>query len=96
MPAATRISDKNTGHGGYPSTTAETGSSNVFINGLGAHRTGDTWVAHNKKKGTLHPDTTGPGSSSVFINGSSCARFGDSIVDGGAIAQGSGNVFVGG
>ena len=95
MPSAARITDKNTGHSGYPSVIATEGSGNVYINGLAAHRTGDKWLPHIKSGSSFHTDSTGEGSSKVFINTKKAARVGDPIVNGGAIAQGSGNVFIG-
>ena len=43
-----------------------------------------------------HTGTIASGSGSVFINGKSAGRIGDNVSCGGAVAQGSPNVIVGG
>lgn len=106
MPAATRIGDGTTGtcdlgldccpHG--RSGTNTTGSPNVFINGLAAHRQSDTGGTNCPHGGTFI--TTG-GSSTVFINGRPATRIGDATTcqacgKAGAHTSGSGNVFIGG
>lgn len=96
MPAATRIGDKSTGHGCYPSRPNNQGSGNVFFNGISAHRLGDGWVQHGCGDCTPHTGVTSSGSGSVFINGRSATRIGDNISCGDIIAQGSGNIFIGG
>ena len=75
MPAATRLGDGTTGtcNMGLPccphgrSGTNGTVSGNVFINGLGAHRRGDTGSTNCPHGGTFA--STGA-SATVFINGS--------------------------
>ena len=107
MPAATRKGDSEVGgcdmglpdccpHG-RGGTNSEV-SSNVFINGLGAHRKDDTGPCNCPHGGTFA--TTG-GSSSVFINGRAATRVGDgttcqSCGMGGSHTSGSGDVFIGG
>ena len=95
MKAATRLGDICTGHGGYPPRNNIEGSSNVFINGIAAHRVGDAWPEHCDGD-DCHPSVTASGSSTVFINGKPAARLGDSIACGSVIAQGSPDVFIGG
>lgn len=92
--AATRIGDVCTGHGCWPPRANIQGSSNVFINGIGAHRNGDKWEVHCCGD-SCHDSSTVKTSSSVFINGKGAARVGDLIGCGSAIAQGSSNVFFG-
>lgn len=107
MPAVARLGDKCSGHGCFPPRVNDSASSDVFVNSLGAHRVGDTWVKHkcNKKE---HDGTLAEGSSTVFVNGVALGRLGDAInkmdidndgnpVDlcGSIIAQGSPNVFSG-
>jgi len=94
MPSATRIGDECTGHGCFPPRVNDEGSSNVFINGVGAHRQGDHWVTHCCDD-KCHDSSAASGSSSVYINGISGMRVGDPIGCGSAVAQGSSNVFFG-
>lgn len=106
MPAAARFKDKESGicniglpdcpHG-RSGTNAEV-SNDVFINGLGAHRKGDTGPCNCPHGGTFA--TTG-GSSTVYINGCAAVRIGDATTcqscgEGGSHITGSGNVFIGG
>ena len=106
MPAATRWGDGEVGgcDMGLPCCPHSRGgtnsevSSNVLINGLGAHRKGDTGPCNCPHGGTFA--TTG-GSSSVFINNKAATRIGDgttcqSCGMGGSHTTGSGNVFIGG
>jgi len=95
MPAATRQGDVCSGHGGYPPRTATGGSSNVFINGLAAHRVGDSWAVHCQGN-SCHPGTLAAGSGTVFVNGQPLGRIADAIDCGSVVAQGSENVFAGG
>ena len=94
MPAISRLGDECTGHGCHPPRVNDSASSNVFINGIGAHRVGDHWVEHNCDTDT-HDGVLATGSSTVFINGMAAGRVGDQISCGSAIAQGSSNVFIG-
>lgn len=36
----------STGHADYPPRATPEGSSNVFVEGSGVHRVGDTWTTH--------------------------------------------------
>ena len=106
MPAAARVTDSTSGicdigkkccpHGRNGACTH--GSSNVFINGLPAHRYSDNGSCHCPHGGIFE---THDGSSTVFINGLPAARLGDSTVcqgcgQTGRITSGSSNVFIGG
>lgn len=96
MPKATRLGDVDTGHDDCSPTSLVSASPNVFINGRGAGRVGDTYAPHGC---IIHPPHSGAiasGSSTVFINGKSAGRIGDSVSCGGSVAQGSGNVTIGG
>ena len=106
MPAAVRKGDAEQGTCdlGLPDCPhSRTGtnsvvSGNVFINGLGAHRKGDTGPCNCPHGGTFA--TTG-GSGTVFINGRAAVRVGDATTcqmcgKGGAHTTGSGNVSIGG
>lgn len=103
---ATRIGDGTSGicdigliccpHG--RAGTNSTGSPNVFINGLAAHRVGDFGACNCHHGGTFQSVS---GSSTVFINGRPATRSGDMtacVVCGqaGSHVNGSPNVFIGG
>ena len=88
-----RLADLTTGHGCYAPTIGTTASLNVMINGLPAHKVGDTFVPHTC--GTdVHPDVATVGSTKVIINGTAAMRLGDVLAPGGALmAEASWNVF---
>jgi uncharacterized Zn-binding protein involved in type VI secretion len=92
-----RIGDTDTGHGTYAPDTVKAGSSNVFINGTGAARTGDDHGQHinTVKPYDVHPAVCGAGSGTVRINGKPAFRIGDPV-DSATQAAGSGNVIAGG
>ena len=100
MPAVTRKGDSCTGHDCFPARTSTSGSGNVFVNGIPAHREGDSWDVHT----CTHPDTPhgshggslASGSSTVYVNGKQLGRVGDTVSCGSTVASGSGNVFAGG
>ena len=91
---ASRLGDMCTGHGAYPPRASTGGSSDVFINGIPAHRVGDSWTTHCDPSG-CHGGTTSGGSSTVYINGKAAARVGDSVDCGSGIAEGSNDVYIG-
>ena len=73
-------------------------SGNVFANGLGVHRLGDTGPTNCPHGGTFQ---TVAGSSSVFVNGRAIIRISDGTVClscgmSGSHSSGSPNVFAGG
>ena len=47
MAKATRLGDLDSGHDLCPGTALNSASSNVFINGKGAGRIGDSYVPHS-------------------------------------------------
>lgn len=96
MPAATRVTDLNTGHDLCPPVALATGSSDVIINGLSAGRLGDSYNPHGCINHPSHVGKISSGSSTVSINGKPAARIGDSVSCGGSVAQGSNNVIIGG
>lgn len=96
MPAVTRLGDLCTGHDACPPVALATASGNVLINGKGAGRVGDTYAAHSCKTHPSHAGSIASGSGTVSINGKPAARVGDSVSCGGTVAQGSGNVTIGG
>lgn len=96
MSNATRLGDLDTGHDACLPTALVTASSNVFINGRGAGRVGDSYAAHGCINHPSHSGVIASGSSSVFINGRAAGRIGDAVSCGGSVAEGSSNVFIGG
>ncbi len=94
MPGAVRFGDICSGHDGYPPRANDQASTNVFINGLGAHRVGDSWKKHCKS--SCHIGYQKTGSPNVFVNNKSLARIGDDITCGSTNASGSTNVMVNG
>lgn len=96
MPNATRLGDMDTGHDACAPTALISASSNVIINGKGAGRVGDNYAAHGCVVHPSHSGTIASGSTTVFINGKPAGRIGDSVSCGGSVAEGSGDVIVGG
>lgn len=96
MPAVTRQGDSCTGHGTFPPRPSTSGSGNVFVNGIPAHRQGDSWAVHCNPSPSCHASTLGAGSATVFCNGQQLGRVGDPVACGSAVAAGSGDVFAGG
>lgn len=93
---ATRKGDCCTGHDSCPPVPLTGCSPDVQINRRGAGRVGDHYVSHSCLFHPGHSDVIAAGSSSVFINGRSAGRVGDAVSIGGAVQQGSGDVFIGG
>jgi uncharacterized Zn-binding protein involved in type VI secretion len=94
MPGVVRLGDTCTGHGCFPPRANDEASSDVFVNGIGAHRVGDHWVVHCCGP-SCHDSNMAQGSGTVFVNGKPLARIGDNVACGSAAAVGSGNVFAG-
>lgn len=84
-----------TGHGPFPPRKNITKSGDVIVNGKGALRQTDVFEPHCVGP-SCHTGAVSGGSGSVNINGKPAARIGDAIDCGSFIAQGSGNVFIGG
>lgn len=95
MPGVARLEDKCTGHGCWPPRPNNEASSNVFVNGIGAHREGDSYEVHCCD-GNCHDSVLASGSSSVYVNGKQLGRIGDLVACGSTVAEGSGSVFAGG
>lgn len=96
MPAVARLSDPCTGHGCFPPRGNSGASSNVFVNGRGAHRQGDAYPPHACPGCAPHSGALAGGSSTVFVNGKPLGRIGDAVSCGGSVAAGSSNVSAGG
>lgn len=93
-----RIGDLCTGHecypGRYPPRPNVGGSSDVLINGIGAHRMGDPWATHCCGI-SCHAAVTETSSATVFVNGRGVARIGDGVSCGSRCLGSSSNVFAG-
>jgi uncharacterized Zn-binding protein involved in type VI secretion len=97
MPAVSRLGDTCTGHGCWPPRPSTGASPNVRINGIPAHRQGDTWAAHTCPAiPETHASTLAAGSATVRANGKQLARVGDPVACGSSVATGSTNVRAGG
>ena len=97
MPSVTRLGDLSTGHGSYIPTNTTSASSNVFVNGIGVVKVGDSYAPHGSPSPSpAHGRSASGGSGSVYVNGQPIHRIGDSISCGDTSAQGSSNVFAGG
>lgn len=84
-----------TGHGPFPPRKNTSSSGDVIINGKGALRQSDGFEPHCVGP-SCHTGVVAAGSGTVFINGLAAARIGDPIDCGSFIAQGSGDVLIGG
>lgn len=96
MPKATRLGDANTGHDACPPVLLTSSSADVFINGRGAGRVGDSYAPHGCPVHPSHSGVIASGSGSVFIDEKSAGRVGDAVSCGGSVAVGSGDVYIGG
>jgi uncharacterized Zn-binding protein involved in type VI secretion len=105
MPAVARKDSKDTvaspdGSGiccASPSTqSTDKGSSNVFVNTIGAVREGDAMITHPYPGPCCNPHapTLSSFSSTVFVNGKGIGRLGDDYSQH-VISSGSSDVFAG-
>jgi len=95
MPAVVRYGDESCGHGCFPPRPNDQASENVFVNGKGAHRLGDSYEIHCCGP-VCHGGEASSGSPNVFVNGKKLCRVGDSVSCGDTMCQGSPNVFCNG
>lgn len=95
MPPAARRGDPTIGHGCFPPTVIDAGSSNVTINGVPAARETDRVVEHSCGDTTHQNIRVAHGSGTVLVNNLSLARISDPVTCGDVIGEGSGNVIVG-
>jgi uncharacterized Zn-binding protein involved in type VI secretion len=89
-----------TNHGCDSTTVTDEGSSDVFINSIGAVRAGDLTASHTVEVGdppvcVPHTVPLSTFSSTVFVNGRGIGRKGD-FYNGHQLTSGSPNVFAGG
>lgn len=87
----------DTGHGCDSTTTTDTCSSKVFVNGIGVVRQGDTNTVHTIPSGEVcvpHTVSLTSFSSKVFVEGLGIGRKGDDY-EGEVITSGSANVYAG-
>jgi uncharacterized Zn-binding protein involved in type VI secretion len=100
MPGVTRQGDSCSGHDCFPPRASTSGSPDVFVNGIAAHRQGDGWASHtcthDKIPHGSHGSSLAAGSSTVFCNGKQLGRIGDPVACGSSVVGGSGDVFAGG
>ena len=94
MPEVARLGDVCTGHGWFPSRANVQGSPNVYVNGIPAHRQGDSWATHCCGK-SWHSSSLAAGSSTVYVNGAQLGYVGAPVSCGSSVASGSPNVYVG-
>ena len=101
MPSVARLGDKSSGHECcYSPTTLIQASSNVFVNGKGAARSGDKFAVHGGCD-DHQPDqdyVKTRSYASVYVNGRAIARVGDGVGPStiSTITSGSPNVYSGG
>lgn len=100
LPPVTRLNDSCSGHDCFPPRSSSSGSPNVFVNNLPAHRQGDSWLPHTcthpKIPHGTHGGALSSGSSTVFVNAKQLGRVGDPISCGSSVSSGSPNVYAGG
>ena len=89
MPSAVRFSDVCTGHGCFGSRANIEGSPVSFINNLGIHTVGMSWMPHGCAGCPPHGGTQATGSPDTFEGNSPIARVGDGISCGSSNATGS-------
>ena len=68
-------------------------STNVFINGRGAHAVGHGWASHKCGKSS-HGGVLATGAARVYVNGRRLGHIGAGVSCGSSVASGSENVFV--
>ncbi len=93
MTNAVRIGDITSGHGCFPPRPTITGSNNVLIENIPAHRVGDMVAVHCCGP-VCHDGVTITGSPKVFINGLQAARIGDMVSCGDTLLVGATKVIM--
>jgi uncharacterized Zn-binding protein involved in type VI secretion len=94
MPGVTRITDPNSGHNCWGTSSSNVGSPNVIVNGLPVTRQGDPWEpcpAHCPNTSD-HVSDVVTGDPTVLVNGKPIARIGDILGCSSIVIGGSSNV----
>lgn len=91
MPGVVRLGDISEGHPHcYPGRPNIEASSDVIVNGKGAHRLGDAWAVHGAcPDHSPHGGVASSGSATIFVNGKPICRIGDAISCGDTMIEGS-------
>lgn len=92
MAGVTRQGDNCSGHADWPPRLPTSWSSDVFVNGLGVVKYGDSWSVHCNLVPICHGGTS-TGTGSVYVNGNVLQVQGDSISCGSVCDGCSNNVF---
>lgn len=95
MEAVTRLGDITTGHDGFPPRPSVEASTDVFVDGLGVVRVGDSYAVHCNSTPSCHDGRLLQGSPTVFVNGKPMGRVGDPVDCGDTVAEGAETVFCG-
>lgn len=90
-PPTVRLGDVSAGHC-FESRPNISGSPDVYINGIPAHRVTDAWPVHTCGDAS-HSSITVGGSPTVFVNGLPLARVGDPLDCGDRCGAGSPDVY---
>lgn len=97
MPGITTLGMVSTGHSSFPPTPSTSASSDVFVEGIGAVKVGDSYAPHGSPSPSpTHSRTLSGGSSTVYVNGQPVGRIGDDISCGDAVGECNTSVFAGG
>jgi len=95
MPGVVRDGDVSTSDPcGAPPRAPSAFSGNVFANGKGVVRLGDSWTDHSCPSSPPHGATSTASSGNVFVNGQGAVRSGDAISCGSTADVCSGNVII--
>ena len=95
MPGCARLADTCSGHAPcYPPRNNVAASTDVFVNGRGVHRLGDSWAPHGSGDCRPHGSQLASGSPNVFTNGLPTGRLGDSVACGSNVASASLDVII--
>ena len=77
-----RLGDICTGHGCWPPRPSTGASPDVNVNGIPAHRLGDSWDTHCCPGSGCHSSVLAAGSGTINVNGLQLARITDPIACG--------------
>lgn len=94
MPKAAMIGSKTAGRCGAPPTVLNSGSPNVFVNGVAMAYVGSGIVPHARPNESPHGGSVSSGASTVFVNGRPAAFVSSNVSCGDVVVSGSPNVNV--